>query len=60
MVRRAFPAEVTNGQLCFHESLADLEGRYVWVTLLDCDDETEVDTAQKPPKRDSVSSDVLE
>ncbi len=33
MVRRAFPAEVTNGQLCFQESLADLEGQRVLVTL---------------------------
>ncbi len=33
MVRRAFPAEVTNGQLRFQESLADLEGRRVLVML---------------------------
>ena len=35
MVRRAFPAEVTNGQLCFQVSLADLEGQRVMVTLDD-------------------------
>ena len=35
MVRRAFPAEVTNGQLCFRESLADLEGQRVMVVLDD-------------------------
>ncbi len=33
MVRRAFPAEVTNGQLRFQESLSDLEGRRVLVVL---------------------------
>ena len=37
MVRRAFPAEVTNGQLRFQESLADLEGRRVLVVLDDCE-----------------------
>ena len=35
MVRRAFPAEVTNGQLRFQESLVDLEGRRVMVVLDD-------------------------
>ena len=37
MVRRAFPAEVTNGQLQFQESLADLEGRRVLVVLDECE-----------------------
>jgi hypothetical protein len=37
MVRRAFPAEVTNGQLRFQESLADLEGRRVMVVLNECE-----------------------
>lgn len=38
MVRRAFPAEVTNGQLRFQESLSDLEGQRVLVVLDDeCD-----------------------
>ncbi len=35
MVRRTFPAEVTNGQLRFQESLVDLEGRRVMVVLDD-------------------------
>ena len=35
MVRRAFPAEVANGQLCFQASLMDLEGRRVMVVLDD-------------------------
>ncbi len=38
MVRRAFPAEVTNGQLRFQESLADLEGRSVRVLVVMEDD----------------------
>ena len=33
MIHRPFPAEVTNGQLRFDESLADLEGRKVIVVL---------------------------
>lgn len=33
MVRKAFAANVANGQLCFRESLADLEGQRVLVTL---------------------------
>ncbi len=37
MVRRAFPAEVTNGQLRFQESLADLEGQRVIVVLDECE-----------------------
>lgn len=37
MVRRAFPAEVTNGQLRFQESLSDLEGRRVMVVLDECE-----------------------
>ena len=45
MVRRAFPAEVTNGQLRFHESLADLEGRRVLVVL------DEYESATKPLPR---------
>lgn len=38
MVRRAIPAEVTNGQLRFQESLSDLEGRRVWLVVLDEDE----------------------
>ena len=37
MIRRAFPAEVTNGQLRFHTSLQDLEGRRVMVELNECE-----------------------
>ena len=37
MVRRTFPAEVTNGQLRFQESLVDLEGRRVMVVLDECE-----------------------
>ena len=37
MIRRAFPAEVTNGQLRFQASLTDLEGRRVMVVLDECD-----------------------
>ena len=37
MVRRAFPAEVTNGQFRFHESIADLEGRRVLLVVMDDD-----------------------
>ncbi len=37
MIRRAFPAEVTNGQLRFQASLTDLEGRRVMVVLDDCE-----------------------
>ena len=37
MVRRAFPAEVTNGQLRFDEPLTDLEGRRVMVVLDECE-----------------------
>ena len=37
MVRRAFPAEVTNGQLRFQASLSDLEGRRVMVVLDECE-----------------------
>lgn len=33
MLRKAFAAEVANGQLRFRESLADLEGQRVLVTL---------------------------
>ncbi len=33
MIHRPFPAEVTNGQLRFDESLTDLEGRKVMVVL---------------------------
>ena len=41
MVRRAFPAEVTNGQLRFQESLSDMEGRRVRVlVVLDESDST--------------------
>ncbi len=36
MIHRAFPAEVTNGQLRFQASLTDLEGRRVMVVLDDC------------------------
>ncbi len=37
MIRRTFPAEVTNGQLRFQESLTDLEGRRVMVVLDECE-----------------------
>ena len=37
MIRRAFPADVMNGQLRFQESLADLEGRRVLVVLDECE-----------------------
>lgn len=37
MIRRAFPAEVTNGQLRFQASLTDLEGRRVMVVLDECE-----------------------
>ncbi len=37
MVRRAFPAEVTNGQLRFQESLTDLEGQRFMVVLDECE-----------------------
>ena len=37
MIHRAFPAEVTNGQLRFQASLTDLEGRRVMVVLDDCE-----------------------
>ncbi len=60
MVRRVFPAEVTNGQIRFQESLSDLEGRRVWVTLLDGDDATERDTPQTSPEHDSVSPDLAQ
>ena len=38
MNRRAIRAEVTNGQFRFQESVADLEGRRVWLVVLDEDD----------------------
>ena len=37
MIRRTFPAEVTNGQLRFQASLTDLEGRRVMVVLDECE-----------------------
>ncbi len=67
MVRRAFPAEVTNGQLCFQESLADLEGQRVMVTLDDdqaspvqqtCDAPTE--PAASVPKNEGESAITVE
>lgn len=44
MIRRAFPAEVTNGQLRFQASLTDLEGRRVMVVL----DDVESPSSQWP------------
>lgn len=37
MVRKSFAADITNGQLCFHESLSDLEGHRVMVLIDDLD-----------------------
>jgi len=57
MVHRAFPAEVTNGQLRFQESLADLEGRRVLVVL------DEYESPSKPWPRltpDPLSLDELD
>ena len=48
MVRRAFPAEVTNGQLSFQESLVDLEGRRVMVFLDVCEPPPNVRTKLTP------------
>lgn len=37
MIQKTFPAEVTNGQLRFQASLADLEGRRFVVILDECE-----------------------
>ena len=43
MFRKAFAADVANGQLRFKESLADLEGQRVLVTVQSCPSENGTD-----------------
>lgn len=50
MVRRAIPAEVTNGQFRFRESIADLEGRRVMLVVMEENDSTEKDLPRLTPE----------
>ncbi len=49
MVRRAIPAEVTNGQFRFHESIADLEGRRVLLVVMD-EEESQLKPSKSLPR----------